>query len=430
MTERFATTPFGGARVSAASFRRNHEFERQRAELKKRGSGNEAGRADKWRLLRALTEAKTVFGVSDRAIVVLEALLSFHQGQEIDASGELVVFPSNAELSLRSRGMAEATLRRHLAALSDAGLLMRRDSPNGKRYCRRNDNGAIESAFGFDLAPLALMATRIFEAADIVQAEARAAHRLRGEITIHLRDISKVLEAGIGEKRPGNWLAFATRLAGVSGRTARIPAEALERRCQELLRLRAEVEHAYLNAIREEEMSGNAIDSERHIQNSKPDTHFEKSSEKELKQNRANPHQSKSLQKAEPSTPVSGNDPTNDREILERKAFLPPLGYFLSVCPNIADYAQRGIENWHDVLAAASLVRPMLGISPDAWQRARTAMGDVSAAVTVAAILQRADAVRSPGGYLRALTSRAEAGRFSVLPMLAALETKAASGDD
>jgi replication initiation protein RepC len=63
-----------------------------------------------------------------------------------------------------------------------------------------------------------------------------------------------------------------------------------------------------------------------------------------------------------------------------------------SVCPNIADYAQRGIENWHDVLAAASLVRPMLGISPDAWQRARTAMGDVSAAVTVAAILQRADA--------------------------------------
>ena len=74
------------------------------------------------------------------------------------------------------------------------------------------------------------------------------------------------------------------------------------------------------------------------------------------------------------------------------------------------------------MLAVASLVRPMLGVSPDAWRRACKAMGDLAAAMTLAAILQRSDAIRSPGGYLRALTARAENGRFSVLPMLAALE--------
>jgi replication initiation protein RepC len=49
-------------------------------------------------------------------------------------------------------------------------------------------------------------------------------------------------------------------------------------------------------------------------------------------------------------------------------------------------------------------------------------MGELSAAITVAAILERADVIRSAGGYLRALTERAEQGRFSVRPMLAALE--------
>lgn len=50
-------------------------------------------------------------------------------------------------------GKAPATLRR-LASLVEAGLIIRRDSPNGKRFARRGQGGEIESAFGFDLTPL------------------------------------------------------------------------------------------------------------------------------------------------------------------------------------------------------------------------------------------------------------------------------------
>ncbi len=53
-----------------------------------------------------------------------------------------------------TQGMPASTLRRHLAVLVDAGLIVRRDSPNGKRYARKNRAGAIELAFGFDLSPL------------------------------------------------------------------------------------------------------------------------------------------------------------------------------------------------------------------------------------------------------------------------------------
>ena len=63
----------------------------------------------------------------------------------------------------------------------------------------------------------------------------------------------------------------------------------------------------------------------------------------------------------------------------------------------------------------------VLGISPSAWEEASAVLGDEDAAVVVAAILQRAEAIKSPGSYLRSLTDRARAGQFSIGPVLTRL---------
>lgn len=63
----------------------------------------------------------------------------------------------------------------------------------------------------------------------------------------------------------------------------------------------------------------------------------------------------------------------------------------------------------------------MLGISPSAWQDAREVMGEVQAAIALAAIYQRADQINSAGGYLRSLTDKAREGKFSTWPMVMAL---------
>src|SRR5690606_219424 len=105
-----------------------------------------------------------------------------------------------------------------------------------------------------------------------------------------------------------------------------------------------------------------------------------------------------------------------------RNAEPVPLSYLTGVCPSLASYARDGISSWADVLRTADLVRSMLGISPDAWRKAREAMGEIPAACTLAAILERVEHIRSPGGYLRVLAARAELGKFSIRPMLAALE--------
>ena len=84
-----------------------------------------------------------------------------------------------------------------------------------------------------------------------------------------------------------------------------------------------------------------------------------------------------------------------------------PLGMVLDACPDIVDYSKGGIANWRDFEAtAAAVVRPMLGISPSAWEEAQVVMGERQAAIVVAAILQRGAAINSAGGYLRGLTER------------------------
>ena len=93
----------------------------------------------------------------------------------------------------------------------------------------------------------------------------------------------------------------------------------------------------------------------------------------------------------------------------------------LEACPDIADYAKGGISNWRDFLCVAAVVRSMLGISPSAWEAAQITMGELPAAIVVAAILQKGAAIASAGGYLRELTRKAEAGEFTLGPMLMAL---------
>ncbi len=98
--------------------------------------------------------------------------------------------------------MPPSTLRRHLAALVDAGLIIRRDSPNGKRYARKGREGEIGLAFGFDLSPLVARAEEFEALAEEVEAEERAFKLARERITLCRRDIAKMIATGIEEGVP------------------------------------------------------------------------------------------------------------------------------------------------------------------------------------------------------------------------------------
>jgi replication initiation protein RepC len=362
----------------------------------------------KWKIFRAICTARPQLGVSERALSVLNALLTFHPETTLTGEDDLVVFPSNEQLSLRAHGMPASTLRRHLAVLVDAGLIVRRDSPNGKRYARKNRAGAIELAFGFDLSPLVVRSDEIENLAKEVEAEARALKLARERITLCRRDIAKMIATGIEEgvlmggagQGPSSWqeihAAFRALVEEIPRTATR---EQLEPMADLLSQFADDVLKLLETHIKTENPSGNESQTERHIQNSNPEPPIDL--EPSLREGR--------VERAELNPRTSA--------VTERTY---PLGMVLSACPDIVDYAKGGIANWRDFLATAAVVRPMLGISPSAWEEARTVMGETEAAVVVACLLQRSSTIQSAGGYLRELTRKAGEGEFSLGPILMA----------
>src|SRR5690606_1737591 len=166
-------------------------------------------------------------------------LLSFHQETELSAEGGLIVWPSNEQLMARANGISPATLRRHLAVLVECGLIIRRDSPNGKRFARRGQDGAIEAAYGFDLSPLLARAEEFQDMAEAVQREQKAHRMARERLTLLRRDLVKMIEAGIEEGAPGDWAGWLEAYRRIIARLPRTaPRQLLEDLCMDLFELR------------------------------------------------------------------------------------------------------------------------------------------------------------------------------------------------
>ena len=366
---------------------------------------------NKWELLRELSKAQAAFGVSERDLTVLQGLLSFFPDDALGGNAEMVVFPSNKAICERLNGMPCSTMRRHLARLVEAGLLMRRDSPNGKRYVRKH--GEEHVAFGFELSPLYCRSEEIARAAEAVREAEERVRRLREVVSLMRRDLAALAEFG-EEIRPG--LGLWDQLRDMAALTAR----ALRRKLslEDLSAYRAELE-ALLDQARNlidgpetEEMNTNDARFERHHHNS----------------NKESIDLEPALEKggaAAGAPDVETDAPGADVEEADaRRVPKIPLHLVIAGCPSLKTFYQGDIRHWHQLFDAACHVRPAMGISVSAWEEAQRFMGPEQASIVVVAMLERFTDIRSPGGYLRALTSKAAAGEFSCGPMVMALMSR------
>lgn len=75
-------------------------------------------KVEKWAVLRDITEARAQLDLSAPNLVVLDAVATFlpERALQMGDRPALVVSPSNRSLVVRTRGIGEATIRRHLAA--------------------------------------------------------------------------------------------------------------------------------------------------------------------------------------------------------------------------------------------------------------------------------------------------------------------------
>ncbi len=442
------TTSFGRRQATLGQIKAQLQVRRAVDEAGKPGS-NAPAAVNKWQICRTLTEVRKRLGVTDRSLSVLNALLSFHpetalslpkpragavddpraaSGEGASVSCDLIVFPSNRQLGQRAHGMAPATLWRHLTALVQAGLIIRRDSPNGKRYARKDASGQerFSDAFGFDLTPLVARAPEFEALAEEERAAQKKRYLTKERISLLRRDVSKSIALGLDETLAGDWESYRQRAMALMK-----PLRSLRNDCDlevlaaELAVLRLDVAKTLESCINVPTSMCNDHQNEEHQSNSKtyPPLDLEPAS------------------KEEGAKVEALAESANDTEV---KTY--PLGLVMEACLDVREYAAGGqVKTWSQFLAAADVVRPMIGISPDAWREAQDALGKVEAHVVVATILQRSihsseaetvpgpapgstvvvvngsPAIQSAGGYLRALTEKARAGEFALGPVLMAL---------
>jgi replication initiation protein RepC len=367
---------------------------------------------NKWELLRELSKAQAAFGVTDRDLTVLQGLLSFFPDDALGGNAEMVVFPSNKTVCERLNGMPCSTMRRHLSRLVEAGLLMRRDSPNGKRYARKHGDERV--TFGFDLSPLYCRAEEIARAAEAVREAEDRVRRLREIVSLMRRDLAALAEFG-EEMCPGLGLWDQLR------DTAALTARALRRKTslEDLSGRRANLEtlldqaRNLIDGSETEEMNTNDAGFERHHHNSNKDSiDFEPALEK---------GGAAANDALDPDTGEIEADVEGPNIRLVPKI---PLQLVIAGCPSLKTFYQGDIRHWHQLFDAACQVRPAMGISASAWEEAQRCMGPEQASIVVVAMLERFAEIKSPGGYLRALTSKAAAGEFSCGPMIMALMSR------
>ena len=385
------TTPFGRRPMTLALVRRQIETETSSTDKV----------IDKWRVFRDVSDARTLLGLQDRALTVLNALLTFYPTTELSEEKNLVVFPSNAQLSARANGIAGTTLRKNLAALVEGGIVVRKDSPNGKRYARKGAGGSIEDAYGFSLAPLLARSDEFALMAQEVAAEHRRFRMVKDRLSIARRDVRKLISAGIEEGIPGDWGQAEAYYIEIAARIPRRPTLAdLTTLSDDMSLLQEEVVRMLENHVKSTKSDGNDIAFGCHIQNSNTESCNELEPCFEMKQG----------EKPEAIT----------KPATQTQAF--PLSMILRGCPEIAAFGPGGsVGNWRDLMTAAVTVRSMLGVSPSAYEEACEVMGQAVAAIAVACIYERAGHINSAGGYLRDLTAKARRGEFSLGPMLFAL---------
>ncbi|WP_326894083.1 plasmid replication protein RepC (plasmid) [Rhizobium beringeri] len=141
-----------------------------------------------------LKKAAPILGIDGTTYHVLDILLGLSRGDDWKGAGRPIVAISNAKLAeytLRS----ERTVTRCLRRIVEAGIASYRDSPTGRRFVYRDNDGMVASGFGLDFTPARVRLAEIRESVDNYQRELKATQDARRAVTRFSRAIIDACEA-------------------------------------------------------------------------------------------------------------------------------------------------------------------------------------------------------------------------------------------
>jgi replication initiation protein RepC len=356
-------------------------------------------------LLAALKAAAPRLGIAPRLVHAIDWLFRFTQPQDWEQGARPVVWPS-ASMQQEALGLSPTQVKEINRRLIELGLLTMKDSPNGKRYGRRDPQGRITEAYGFDLAPIAARHAEFVRLAEEGRAERAAMGRLRRRATIARKAIIQILETAAEYGQEGEeWqtLARETEALARALRAVERPDEmevgvtSIERR-QTAARERLEM----LLGVVQTDPKG--TENRPHQHNYKPNPNLEQDTVIAAKQCSGEGDGPV----PQSTAPVQPKRPKKGMVHGIRPDELPGLA------PKLKPYLRHPNPTWPDIIDAADWLRHDLGVSKSLWGDACLAMGRDLAAVALAIVsTKEPEHFRtSPGGYFHGMVDKAKAGEL------------------
>jgi len=368
-------------------------------------------------------------GLKASDMMLLDTLGAFTQAQDWEEGRRPIVWASNAYL-MEQTGFSLSALKRHARRLAEAGIIAFKDSPNGKRWGRRDADGVIVEAYGFDLSPMSARVDEFGHLHGELQVERELCQRLKRQITVARRMIRARIDAALSGALKGPWGQLTSLFEELLGRLPRRQeaSETLERILTWFRALQERVEASFLKATQPEEVVENPAQTggqvSKKTQQMDPkeviyDPHI-------LITNQLNPVTSKSSENENAAGVVKNAPPEEqiDRELEDwvaetrkKRGAALDLPTVMQACPEFASWARNMggyLKDWGDLHRVAGQLRPMIGVSEHAWNLAQDRLGPQIATAALVLTFDKhcAGEVASPGGYLRGMVEKAGAGEL------------------
>ncbi len=380
------------------------------------------------RALAAFKAAAPALGYGPRVIHAVDWLFSFTQPQDWTAGGKPIVWPS-AELQQQALSLGVTQVKAINRQLVEIGLVTMKDSPNGKRYGKRDPQGRIVEAYGFDLSPMAARLEEFQAVAARAREERERLRHLRRRATIARKGLDQVLEtaAELGLADPtwgklgaeGRALAQALKLVE-SLDEMELGVCSLERRQREAReRLESPTSMLVDNPLE-------AVDSDPKGSENRPHQYNYKSN-LNLQENTVIASRKNSSDGEAGATTLKPEAVATQRKTQERSAAKPPridsgpvlrltTDELVRLAPRLKPYLATRCPTWPDIIEAADWLRNDLGVSQPLWGDACLVMGREQAAIALAIVSAKPAEhfTSTPGGYFSGMVARANAGTLNL----------------
>ena len=381
-------------------------------------------------VLAAFKAAAPYLDYGPRLVHAIDWLFTFTQPQDWIEGSRPIVWPS-AALQREALGLGPSQVKSINRHLIELGLVTMKDSPNGKRYGKRDRAGRIVEAYGFDLSPLYARMSEFQAIALKGRDDREQMRRLRRRATIArnglLQILDTVAEQGLfdpsWQKLEGEGRALAKALRIVEQLDEmELGVTSLERRQQEALaRLEKQLAAAAPPSTDTVDSDPTGPENRPHQYNYKANPYPNKetvtayeSSKSRAERSVTHPQTSAmrpGCTEGQGGAPGVEADRTDSGTVLRINT-----DELVQLAPRLRPYLRTSAPAWPDIVEAADWLRHDLGVSKPLWGEACMAMGREKAAIALAIVSSKPPEhfTSSPGCYFFGMVQRAKTGELNL----------------